>query len=111
MRKIENIIKFSVGLVCIASIVAIVSNFILVPQIKTYYEAKRSLVDEIIVLHAETRLPIAVIENIKTQVEKDESVKMNDALKNAYAKNKLIIQVNIKSLISFMGNWGIILPK
>ena len=28
MRKIENIIKLSVGLVCIASIVAIVSNFI-----------------------------------------------------------------------------------
>ena len=99
MRKIENIIKFSVGLVCIASIVAIVSNFILVPQIKTYYEANRSLVDEISVLHAETRLPIAVIENIKTQVEKDESVKMNDALKNAYAKNKLIIQVNIKKYI------------
>ena len=111
MRKIENIIKFSVGLVCIASIVAIVSNFILVPQIKTYYESNRSLVDEISVLHAETRLPIAVIENIKTQVEKDESAKMNDALKNAYAKNKLIIQVNIKKFNKLYGELGDNLTK
>jgi len=111
MRKIENIIKFSVGLVCIASIVAIVSNFILVPQIKTYYESNRSIVDEISVLHAETRLPIAVLGNIKTQVQKDKSAKMNDALKNAYAKNKLIIQVNIKKFNKLYGELGDNLTK
>lgn len=39
------------------------------------------------------------------------NLQMNDALKNAYAKNKLIIQVNIKKFNKLYGELGDNLTK
>lgn len=98
MRKLENLIKASLIIVCIASVLAIVSNFILVPQIKKHYEINRDVVDQISVTHAGLSLPVSVMRNIKGQVKPEAPEAMSEALKMAFEDNSKTLNKDLDRL-------------